>query len=177
MDLRGQERRRHTNTTMPRESAAVSNRRVGGYLPGAVEWPGAQPCPYPTARRARLLAYHPVTARPRRARNDRWVALPFSQPRLSPWVSEPGARGVRHAEGRAMAVNASPALHRAHCLALLIVVARRRAGPCLQRNAVGGGDHGHHGSEAIGCPRFGRNISIFRATSLLVDAPWSPAAP
>jgi hypothetical protein len=31
VDLRGQERRRHTNTTMPRESAAVSNRRVGGF--------------------------------------------------------------------------------------------------------------------------------------------------
>jgi hypothetical protein len=53
---------------------------------------------------------------------------------------------------RAMAVNASPALHRAHCLALLIVVARRRAGPCLQRHAGVGADHGRHGSEAIGCP-------------------------
>jgi hypothetical protein len=65
-----------------------------------------------------------------------------------------------------------------NCLALLIAVARRRPGLRLQRHAVGGGDHEHHGSEAIGCPCASAETS--RSSGLLrcsVAAPSSPAAP
>jgi len=92
--------------------------------------------------------------------------------------SEAADRGVRHAKGPGDSCQCLARLAPGNCLAMLIAVARLRPGLRLQRHAAGGGDHRHHGSEAIGCPC--ASAETFRSSGLLrcsVAAPSSPAAP